>query len=387
MSIQSRHPTTLALGATLSVALLTSGCSALDNALSGDKVDYKTSGAKTVRLDVPPDLSQLPGQTRYGQISTGPVSASSLARDTARAEAAVAPGAAVAPSTQGVVKLERQGQTRWLAVALPPEKVWDETEAFWDEMGFELTTNRRDIGLMETNWAENRRKVPEGGIRNLLGRVFEALYDSGERDQYRTRIERAANGTTEVYITHRGMTEEYVDARKEQTTWKARPSNPDLEAEMLSRLMARLGAPKEAVAAAKAEAAQPATSVAESKSAAIAALDASGTGLSVAADFDTSWRRVGLALDRSGFTVENRDRKQGFYEVRLSSTDPQAQKPGFFSRLFGSSKNEESLSRYRVEVSGQSRAQTLVRVTDEKGQATSTATARRIAKLLVDELN
>jgi len=183
------------------------------------------------------------------------------------------------------------------------------------------------------------------------------------------------------------MTEEYVDARKEQTTWKARPSNPDLEAEMLSRLMARLGAPKEAVAAAKAEAAQPATSVAESKSAAIAALDASGTGLSVAADFDTSWRRVGLALDRSGFTVENRDRKQGFYEVRLSSTDPQAQKPGFFSRLFGSSKNEESLSRYRVEVSGQSRAQTLVRVTDEKGQATSTATARRIAKLLVDELN
>lgn len=387
MSIQSRHPTTLALGATLSVALLTSGCSALDNALSGDKVDYKTSGAKTVRLDVPPDLSQLPGQTRYGQISTGPVSASSLARDTARAEAAVAPGAAVAPSTQGVVKLERQGQTRWLAVALPPEKVWDETEAFWDEMGFELTTNRRDIGLMETNWAENRRKVPEGGIRNLLGRVFEALYDSGERDQYRTRIERAANGTTEVYITHRGMTEEYVDARKEQTTWKARPSNPDLEAEMLSRLMARLGAPKEAVAAAKAEAAQPATSVAESKSAAIAALDASGTGLSVEADFDTSWRRVGLALDRSGFTVENRDRKQGFYEVRLSSTDPQAQKPGFFSRLFGSSKNEESLSRYRVEVSGQSRAQTLVRVTDEKGQATSTATARRIAKLLVDELN
>jgi len=389
MSIQSRHPTTLALGATLSVALLTSGCSALDNALSGDKVDYKTSGAKTVRLDVPPDLSQLPGQTRYGQVSTGSVSASSLARDSARAEAAAAPGAAVAPTAQGVVKLERQGQTRWLSVSLPPEKVWDETEAFWDEMGFELTTNRRDIGLMETNWAENRRKVPEGGIRNLLGRVFEALYDSGERDQYRTRIERAANGTTEVYITHRGMTEEYVDARKEQTTWKARPSNPELEAEMLSRLMARLGAPKEAVAAAKSEAAKPAAApAAENKVADVAVLDASGTGLNVAADFDTSWRRVGLALDRSGFTVENRDRKQGLYEVRLSSNDPKTQKPGFFGRLFGSSsKDEESLSRYRVEVNGQSRTQTMVRVTDEKGQPTNTATARRIAKLLVEELN
>lgn len=387
MSIHSRHPTTLALGATLSVALLTSGCSALDNALSGDKVDYKTSGAKTVKLDVPPDLSQLPGQTRYGQVATGAVSASSLARDTARAEAAVAPGAAVAPTTQGVVKLERQGQNRWLTVALPPEKVWDETAAFWEEMGFELATNRRDIGLMETNWAENRKKVPEGGIRNLLGRVFEALYDTGERDQYRTRIERNANGTTEVYITHRGMVEEYVDARKEQTTWKTRPSDTGLEAEMLSRLMARLGAPKETVAAARTEAAAPAQA-AGPQSSRVATLAANGTSLAVAADFDTTWRRVGLALDRSGFTVENRDRKQGFYEVRLSDTEAQAKKPGFLARLFGSDASQaESLSRYRVEVSGESRSQTQVRVANEKGQPASSDTARRIAKQLADELN
>lgn len=390
MSIHSRHPTTLALGATLSVALLTSGCSALDNALSGDKVDYKTSGAKTVKLDVPPDLSQLPGQSRYGQVATGAVSATSLARNTAQAEAAVAPGAAVAPNTQGVVKLERQGQNRWLAVALPPEKVWDEAEAFWEEMGFELATNRRDIGLMETSWAENRKKVPEGGIRNLLGRVFEALYDTGERDQYRTRIERAANGTTEVYITHRGMVEEYVDARKEQTTWKTRPSDPGLEAEMLSRLMARLGAPKETVAAARTDAAAaPAQASAnDNKTARVAVLGANGTSLTVATDFDTAWRRVGLALDRSGFTVENRDRKLGVYEVRLSDTDPQAKKPGFLARLFGSDKSQtESLSRYRVEVSGESRTQAQVRVTDEKGQAASGDTARRIAKQLADELN
>ncbi len=375
MSITKRHPTTLALGAALVSAVATTGCSSVGDFLSGDKVDYRSSGAQTVKLDVPPDLSQLPGQTRYGQVTASTVSASSLMRAD-KADANV-----VLPQST-TVKLERQGQTRWLSVNLPPEAVAEQVRSFWLDMGFELTTDKADLGLFETNFNENRAKVPQDGVRKALGKVFEALYDTGERDQYRTRIERTAGGC-EVYITHRGLSEEFEDAKKERTTWKVRPSDPGLEAEMLSRLMVKLGAPKDAATAAKAVAAAPVAA-----NAALARLDAAGVNLSVDADFDTAWRRVGLALDRSGFTVENRDRKNGNYEVRLSDSDVEANKPGFFKRLFSSSAaSYDGLSRYNVKVVGQSRSNTQVSVTDDKGNASKSDTAKRIAKQLLDELN
>lgn len=225
--------------------------------------------------------------------------------------------------------------------------------------------------------------MPQDGVRKALGRVFEALYDTGERDQYRTRIERTATGS-EVYITHRGLSEEFEDAKKERTVWKARPSDPSLEAEMLSRLMAKLGAPKEAATAAKTAAATTTPALP-----ALARADATGVNLTVDADFDTTWRRVGLALDRSGFTVENRDRKSGVYEVRLSDTDVEANKPGFFKRLFSSNATlaYDGLSRYQVKVVGQSRSSTQVNVTDDKGALVKNDTAKRIAKQLLDELN
>jgi outer membrane protein assembly factor BamC len=210
--------------------------------------------------------------------------------------------------------------------------------------------------------------------------VFDALYDTGERDMYRTRIERTAKGS-EIYISHRGLSEEYEDTKKERTAWRGRPSDPTLEAEMLSRLMAKLGAPKDAVAAVKNDKAPVAAPTST-----LARLNADGLSMTVDADFDTAWRRVGLALDRSGFTVENRDRKQGAYEVRLSDNDPDASKPGFFARLFGAKATSvDGLSRYRVVVQNKGKS-SVVSVTDDKGQATPTSTAKRIAKQLLDEL-
>jgi outer membrane protein assembly factor BamC len=383
MSIKQRHQTTLVLSAALASTLATTGCSSLSDSLSGDKIDYRTSGSQTVKLDVPPDLSQLSGQSRFGQNSPASVSASSMVR-TDKAEAPVT--AAIAPAQAGAVKLERQGQMRWLSVAMPPEQVWDQVRSFWGEVGFELTIDKPDAGVMETNWSENRAKVPQDGIiRQTLGRVFDMIYDTGERDQYRTRIERTAKGS-EIYISHRGLSEEYEDGKKDRTVWRARPGDPNLEAEMLARLMTKLGAPKDAVAAAKQDKPTPASTTADTSSN-VAKLNADGVSLNVDADFDTAWRRVGLALDRSGFTVENRDRKQGIYEVRLSDNDPQAGKPGFFSRMFGSAPAQDGLSRYKVAVQGQSKSSTSVVVAGENGQSVNTATAKRIAKQLLDELN
>lgn len=376
-----RQSTPLVLGATLASLLLVSGCSTINDALGGDKVDYRTSGAKTVRLDVPPDLSQLPGQVRYNQLPAASISASTLTR----AEAVASSGqTAVAVATKGGVKLERQGQNRWLVVDQPADKVWNQISKFWEDNGFSLAVNQPEVGVMETTWAENRAKVPKDGlIRQTLGRVFDMLYDTGERDMYRTRIERTANGT-EVYVSHRGMSEEYEDSKKERTTWRARPSDPGLEAEMLSRMMIVLGSTQEEADALKRDAVQAATPAATAR---IAELNAQGNGLSVGADPDTTWRRVGLALDRSGFTVENRDRRQGSFEVRLSANDPAATKPGFFSRLFGAADNSEgSLSRYVVKVQGEG-SNSVVSVLDEQGKPATSATGKRIAKQLLTELN
>lgn len=387
MSKTPRSQSLIALGTAASLAVLSAGCASINESLSGGKIDYRTSGAQTVKLDVPPDLSQLPGQTRFGQVSTGSVSANSLMQESARRNPATQVST-IAPSESGEVKLVREGQQRWLQVALPPEQVWPKVRDFWLETGFELVREQADAGVMETNFSENRAKVPQDGVRKYLGWVFEMLYDTGERDQYRTRIERTANGT-EIYIAHRGLIEEYEDPqRKERTTWRPRPSDPQLEAEMLSRLMVKLGASQQAADAARSQAATaPATAVAGTGGDNIATMLSDGTSLRLAADFDTAWRRVGLALDRGGFTVETRDRSRGVYEVRLARQQD-GKEPGFFARLFGRDQPAaDALARYQVKVEGQGGRHSQVSVLSESGGATTTPTARKVAQLLLDELN
>lgn len=377
MSHNFRRQTPIVLSAAVAASLLASGCSSINNTLAGDKVDYRTSGAQSVKLDVPPDLTQLSGQTRYNQYQPSTVSASSMMQanktDTATGDTAVA------ANEVGGIQLKRDGQTRWLAVPMSPEKLWPTVRQFWLDNGFELTTDQADLGLMETNWSENHAKVPQDGvIRQALGRVFDMLYDTGERDRYRTRIERTATGS-EIYITHQGLTEEYEDNRKEHTVWRARPSDPGLESEMLRKLMIKLGAPKEA-AATEVQATQAPPAPAET----YATMSEDGQSLSLKSDFDTAWRRVGLALDRSGFTVESRDRKLGAYDIRLSDDSANANKPGFFARLFGATE-PESLKRFRIQVQAQGSA-SKVTVLGDNGQAINSATAKKIAKQLQDEL-
>lgn len=359
---------------------LSTGCSTISDTLAGEKVDYRTSGKQSVRLDVPPDLSQLPGQQRYGQVATASVSANSLVQQSPATEEPAAK--TVLPNEVGGVKLESDGKARWLVVSESPDQIWEKVQGFWKDAGFDLAIDNAQTGVMETTWSENRAKVPRDGlIRQTLGRVFDMLYDTGERDMYRTRIERTAQGS-EIYISHRGMSEEYEDNKKERTTWRSRPSDPALESEMLRKLMVKLGASAAtATAATKADA--PATTAPAST---LARLNPDGVSMVVEGDPELAWRRVGLALDRSGFTVENRDRKQGSYEVRLSDSDVEANKPGFLSRIFGGGKaDSDGLRRYRVVVQNQGKS-SLVSIQDDKGQPAKGDVPRRIAKQIVEQL-
>ena len=369
----------------LAVAVALAGCASINQKLQGDKVDYKSTGGKAVSLDVPPDLSQLSRDSRYQPVG-GAISASTL--QTAAA-AGTAPGTAadgrVAPRAVGEVRLERAGNQRWLKTSQTPEQLWPQLQAFWAERGFQLEIDQSENGLMETNWNENRVKLPQDFIRNTIGRLFDGLYDSGERDSYRTRLERSADGGTEVYISHRGMVEVYTGGPvKDQTAWQPRPADPELEAVMLTKLMNHLGASQEQVQVAAA------TAGAGPVQAPRARLLGAGAGVQVDDGFDRAWRRVGLALDRSGFTVEDRDRSQGVYYVRyVAPQQPgKTEERGFFSRLFGLEDKKEGGDkpvRYRIAVEGQA-DRTLVRVQDQQGAPETGPTAQRILELLVADL-
>lgn len=363
---------------TLAAAALLAGCSSIENLLAGEKTDYRgsASAARPAALEVPPDLTQLSRDARY-QPQGGVVSASSAGAPRAAGAPTVAIPTVAVPG-EGAIRVQRDGQERWLVVPQSPEQLWPQLAAFWQQRGFTLTVNDPQIGVMETDWAENRTKLPNDLIRNSIGKILPGLYDTGERDRFRTRVERTPNGS-EIYISHRGLQEVYTDAQKDSTSWRARPSDPQLEAEMLSRLMVALGSKDEPARAAVAAASAPAGTPA------VVAADGA-TSLSMAEPFDRAWRRVGLALDRTGFTVEDRDRAGGLYYVRYVDPKSAGQEgPGFWSRLFGNKEDPTAAVRYRVAVkSGGDK--TTVSVQNSGGDPQTGENAQRIIALLAKEL-
>jgi outer membrane protein assembly factor BamC len=371
---------------TLAVPLLLAlaGCSTVDNFLQGDKVDYKSQSVKTSPLEVPPDLTQLQRDGRYAPAS-GSVSASTYQTGGATLNPAAASAVGVAPTTLGEMRVVREGNQRWLVVPMPAEQLWPQLREFWIERGFNLVIDNAQAGVMETDWAENRAKIPQDIVRRTIGRVVDSLYDTGERDRYRTRVERSGN-TSEVYISHRGMTEEYAGDRKERTVWTPRPADPGLEAEFLTRLMVKLGTKETAAREVVAKAASaPATATVSARARAVAGQPA----LQVDEGFDRAWRRVGLALDRSGFTVEDRDRAGGLYFVRYVDPKNAATNadPGFFSKLFSFGKSDSSGApvRYRIAVKGDG-DKTNVTVQNSQGSPEASDVGQRIVALLVDDL-
>jgi outer membrane protein assembly factor BamC len=386
------HPVTrsLTLSALAATAALTLGaCSSIDNFMSGDKIDYRTnSAARTTGLEVPPDLTQLTRDSRYQQTQGGAVSAAAFnAATPAAAAAPTAAASSVAPQAAGDVRIERLGNERWLHTNLKPEQLWPQLQAFWKERGFVLTQDDAAAGVMETDWAENRAKLPQDIVRSSIGRVLDGLYSTGELDKFRTRVERAAAGT-DVYITHRGMVETYTGERRESTIWQPRQPDPQLEGEFLSRLMLKLGASEEVAKTAVAESAHPAAVGGGVPARARIVAGQPAATLQVDDGFDRAWRRVGVALDRSGFTVEDRDRTQGVYFVRY--IDPKfagRDEPNLFSKLFSFGKKDDAgnPARYRVVVKSDGE-RSLVTVLNNQGAPENGDVGKRITGLLLDDL-
>lgn len=352
--------------ALLSACVALAACSALES----DKVNYKSEAtSKAPSLVVPPDLTQLARDNRYATPGSGPVSAAAV-------NAVTAPVSTTATNKLADVRIERDGNQRWLVINRPAEELWEPLREFWRENGFTLTTDQASLGIMETDWAENRAKLPQDFIRKALGKVLDALYSTGERDRFRTRLERTSAGT-EVYITHRGMIEVYEGSQSTRTVWQPRPVDPELETEFLRRLMVKLGAPAEQAKAAQASPVKPA---------ALQVSNQDGQAvLNLEEPFDRAWRRVGLSLDRTGFTVEDRDRTQGIYFVRYVAPLADKSEPGFFSKLFSSKPKDRGPQKYRIVVKSAG-GKTVLSVLGADGNADVAQDAPRILQVLADDL-
>ncbi len=382
-----------ALALTLAIAL--GGCSLGRKLEERSQIDYKSAGEqrRAQPLEIPPDLASPLGSDRYKipELASQPTY-SGYERD--RREAQAATGETIAARTAqvdaGAMRIEREGQQRWLSTSMTPERLWPLVRDFWQEAGFIIDVESPETGIMETDWAENRAKLPEDFIRRTVGRVFDSLYSTGERDKFRTRIERVAGGGTEIYVTHRGMVEVYQDkTEKDSTIWQPRPSDPELEVEFLRRLMVKLGADAEQADSAAATA----RGTSARNAGAELARGADGAAqLTIPDGFERAWRRVGLALDRGGFAVEDRDRSNGVYFVRYIDPESDARREkddGFLSRMFGSSRKEKKQTevfQIRIESAGE---QSTVRVRSGDGEAvreTDRATASRMLSLIQEQL-
>lgn len=361
----------------LCLAVMMAGCHLLPEA---KKIDYKSAG-KLPPLEIPPDLTAPGTDERYvvPDISpTGSATFSAYSKD--RNKQPGASGTSVLPTAdEAGARMERSGTQRWLVVKGEPEEIWPIVKEFWHELGFLIKVETPEAGVMETDWAENRAKIPQDLIRSALSKVLDTLYSTAERDKFRTRLERGEGDTTEIYISHRGM-DEVLEANM-RTIWQPRPPDPDLEAEMLARLMMRFGVEEER---ARKTLASPGNVQERAR-----INREKGGVLTVNEPFDRSWRRVGLALDRIGFTVQDRDRSQGIYFVRYINPDADTSagaRSGILSKLlFWRDDAADKPDQYRIQLS-EAGAATEVKVLNNDGAPEKSDISGRILNLLYEQL-
>lgn len=300
-----------------------------------EDLDYKsTVKSEKTRLDVPPDLTNPNQGDRYViPAGSGAVRASDL--DRANGKTVTQADSKVLAQVKNV-HMESDGSQRWLVMdGVSAQEIWPQLKVFWQEMGFTIGNEEPNIGFIETDWAENRAKLPNDGFRFLLEKVgLGSVYSTSERDKFISRMERTNNGIR-VSFVHKGMEEVYTSRSKDNTVWQPRASDPNLEAAFLGRFMQRFGQSEDAIK----------QQLNQTQSAANEFATIDGKSLIVKGDAERNWRRVGLALDRAGLTVRQVEASQRIYIVQPAAVESEAvsnEKPGLLKRVFGRKAKQQS---------------------------------------------
>jgi outer membrane protein assembly factor BamC len=357
----------------------------LEGVLPDQTLEYKRQREAAENLELPPDLAGATFDDAL-DIPSGSATFSDYSEGRA-ARRQIASSGDVLPEVAGVT-LERSGDKRWLEVSAPPQSVWPKLVAFWREQGILLLEQDPAVGVMKTDWLENRAEVRNDFVTRQLRKVVDGLYATSTRDQYRVRVDAGRErDSTEVFLTHRAMEERLVRntvGEGATTVWEPAPSDPDKEAAMLRRLMLFLGVSDRS--AERMLASGGSTAIGAGAGARLVQ-SAGGSELVIPAEFRQAWRQTGLALDRTGFAVEDRDRTEGVFYVRYDDPNRDTgKKKGIASRLaFWKDDSIDRVQQYRVKLIGGT-DETRVTVLDSNGQRDTSATGERILSLLHEQL-
>lgn len=385
-----RMPAWLTLALCAVLAFSVSACSTINERR---KIDYRATRVLPP-LEVPPDLSTLPERDVPGDQVAGRSGSATYSDYVGeqKTQPSSAPGQTVVLPQYPDIRLAREGQMRYLVVKADPQSLWNPVREFVLANGLTVAAENPTTGVIETEWAENRANVGTGTQR-LISKWLTGLYSTGLRDKYRLRLERGVQpGTIEIYLSHQGMEEVVIENQSDTgptgSYWRPRATDPELEAEMLQRLIAHLGGEQAATQVASTGDRPAAPAAAPAPAPSSARLIRNGQGapvLSLQDSLDRAWRRVGLSLDRIGFTVEDRDRSNGIYYVRYIDPDTQTKKKGFLSRMFSDDKPVER-NQYQVHLKP-SDTGTQVEVLGKDGTPEVSKTGERILGLLHEQLN
>ncbi len=391
----------------LATLLTISGCSI---PFIDTSSDYKAAG-RSRPLEVPPDLTNIsasdayaiPGAaTNYSDYSQSLNENGQLENEQDK----------VLPNADGV-RMERAGAQRWLVVNAAPEKVWPVIREFWTDLGFAVQVENAQTGVIETEWVDpSSLDIGDKSYLEKFQGWLDKLNSLQNRQKFRTRIDRGVEqGTTEIYMSHRAVSNVPDDGKVKVRTIagevemgyaptktkrtgadESRAIAEDIDAELLRRLMVRLGVEEK----------KSRTIIANASPELRASINKESDGtlsLSTNDAFDRAWRRVGLALDRVGFVVEDRDRSNGVFYVRYTDNDideaPKEKKGLLESLKFwgddktdkdGNKKRKSGENQYQVKVESSSSNNSLITITDKDGKRERTSTANRIINLLFEQL-
>ncbi len=384
-------PTRKALVTLLPILPLLSACSSfsVDEYLPDHTLAYKQQREAGENLELPPDLiSGKFDDAMDVPDARGSASYSEYVGER-KQKGQIAKTGDVLPDVKDVT-YHREGERRWIEINAKPQALWPRLESFWRERGILLAEKNPTTGVMVTDWIENRAEIKSNPISDMLRKVMDSVHSTGTRDQYRLRLEPGPKpGTTDIFLTHRGMEERLMRntvAEDSNTMWEATPSDPDKEAAMLRSIMMYLGITSERAKRIVSEGGTTATSSSSTTNIAPTRLEEGGSVLVIDDELRNAWRLVGLALDRSGFAVEDRDMSQGVYYVRYDDSSKEGNKKGFFSKMaFWRDDKVDSVTQYQVRLTANGK-ETRVQVLDKAGKHDSSPTALNILALVKDQM-
>jgi len=293
------------------------------------KINYYSDKSVT-SLEVPPDLTSpsYENSFRISEFADGiDPNIVNLTDDESKT-----PRTPIILAVPADIEVKKSGTRRWLVINKKPEIVWDLSRQFLKEQGFVIKKSNKKIGIMETDFLENKPEIPAksmGFIRAALqSQIDNVSYTLPSVDSYKVRIEPIDSGNkSEVHLSVSSMAEVITGSGKDETTlWQSQERNVPLENEMLYQLMIYLGGNS-------ADAREKIVNAKEEGKIAVSLADGLNgfAKLQFSLNLIDTWDNMAWALSDLNVNLEDKDIKEKTFYIQVARTADK----GIFSRMFG----------------------------------------------------